>query len=237
MQRGSFSGETFGMVWALCLGLSLGSSAAQADDREPQPVLGAFYSGDSYSFAPQLGALIDGEFRCFSVHGSGMDDNTVLFDGVTENLDPYVDGTQPAVFEFESNSFGDTADVFINVFANDDLFPEGFEDPETGTPLDSACVEIGIDDTLDGNTPVEVTQALFEASNADGTVIPPIDITSFFSNPWDGRLSIVFPGRAGAGIDGMVLELTIQQAPFDPQPIFADGFESGDTTSWTDQSP
>lgn len=198
------------------------------------------FDGDSYDFQHQIGALIDGVFKCFSEHMSGMDDNTVLFDGLSEFLDPYLDGTQPAIFEFEtfnrSVAGGMETDAFFNSFSGgEDLFPEGFEDPETNTPLDAACLEIGINDTLGSNVPVEVISAIFEASGDNGSIIPNTDITSFFSNPWDGRLSVVFPGMAGQGINGMVLDLTIQET--DPANIFSDGFESGDASAWSDTTP
>ncbi len=196
------------------------------------------FDGDTYDFQHQLGALIDGVFQCFSEHMSGMDDNTVLFDGLSELLDPYLDGTQPAIFEFETPTGGpnNETDVFINSFSGTgtDLFPEGFEDPDTGTPLTDACVEIGREDLLDSNGPVTVTNATIEFSGDSGTILPTTDITSFFSNPWDGRLSIVFPNFAGMDINGMILDITTE---FDPQPIFADGFESGDASSWTDSTP
>lgn len=197
------------------------------------------FDGDTYSFHHQIGALIDDILECFSVHMSGMDDNTVAFDGLSELLDPYLDGTQPAIFEFETSNLGTgTNDIFFNSFIDPgaDLFPEGFEDPESGTPLDAACIEIGIDDTLDGDLPVEVNMATIEASNSMGQVLPPTDITRFFSNPWDGRLSFVAQGIAGQGIDGLVLEMQIQQGA-DPNAIFADGFESGDASSWSDSTP
>ena len=235
MQRGFFSGETYGISLCLLLVLFSGPST-QARPVETDLGANEVFTGDTFSFQHQLGALIDGVFQCFSEQNSGMDDNTVLFDGLSELLDPYLDGTQPFVFEFETSSDGETTDVFLNSFSGSggDLFPEGFEDPETGTPLDAACIEIGIDDTLDSDVPIEVMEAIFEASNSNGPVIPPIDITSVFSNPWDGRLSIVFPGMAGMGIDGMTLELKVQESDGS---IFADGFESGDASSWTDQSP
>lgn len=191
------------------------------------------FDGDTYSFQAQLGALIDQVFQCFSNHTAGMDDNTVLFDGLSELLDPYLDGTQPLVFEFEtpSNDTPGATDSTINAFSDGDLFPEGFQDPETGTPLDSACVEIGIDDTLDSDIPSEVSNAMISFSSSGGTVLPPTDITSFFENPWDGRLSIVFTGLTGQDIADVQLQLVTQAAP-DPSTIFADGFESGDATAW-----
>ena len=191
-------------------------------------------NGDTYSFHHQLGALIDGIFQCFSEQMSGMDDNTVLFDGFSEFLDPYLDGNQPLVFEFETPGSDDEFTVDINSLGTSDLFPEGFTDPKTGTPLTDACVEIGIDDTLDSDPPADVTSATLEFLSGGSTVIPPTDITGFFDNPWDGRLSIVVGGMAGQGIDEVRLQMQMQ--PTDGS-IFADGFESGDASSWTDSVP
>ena len=225
---------SIGTIYRIDHGPAKGSEGP-ADPEGGSPV----FDGDTYSFEHQLGALIDGIFQCFSEHTAGMDDNTVQFDGLSELLDPYLDGTMPAIFEFETPNGDGTTDAFFNSFAGtgQDLFPEGFEDPATNTPLDAACIEIGIDDTLDSDTPSEVVNAMFEASGDMGEIIPPVDITSIFSDPFDGRMSLVFPGQAGQGINGTILDIKIQQDQFDPQPIFADGFESGDATSWTDQSP
>ncbi|MEM1182529.1 MAG: hypothetical protein AAGM22_29550 [Acidobacteriota bacterium] len=198
------------------------------------------FDGDSFSFSHELAALIDGVFQCFKEHQSGMDDNTVLFDGLSELLDPYTDGTQPLVFEFESpdtNNDPPTQNVFMNSFTESggDLFPDGFQDPQTNTPLDSACIKIGIDDTLDSDVPSTIEEAMFEGSNSQGSVIPPTDITQFFENPFDGDVTIVFQGMAGMDIDGTILDIKAQN--FDGNPIFSDGFESGDTTAWTDEFP
>lgn len=188
---------------------------------------GSTYVGDTYDFVHQLGALIDGVFQCFSEHLSGMDDSTVTFDGLSELLDPYVDGTQPLVFEFETPSDGQVSDVGIDTSldSGDDLFPEGFEDPDTGTPLTDICIEIGRDDTLDAAPPAVVRSASLRITG--GVTIGPLDITSFFSTPWNGRLSTVLTGLAGQDIDSV--QLRLETAPPD---IFADGFESGDATAW-----
>lgn len=204
--------------------------------------IGTFVSflGDTFSFEHQVGALIEGVFRCFGVHTADMNDDNVTFDGITELLDPYLDGTQPALFEFESMSTfsgteggSGTTNAFFNSFSDTgtDLFPEGFTDPETGSPLDAACLEIGISDTLDSDKPAEVQSAMFEASGDRGTIIPNVDISSIFSSPFDGRVSVVFPGQAGQGINGLLLDIELKEAI--PEPLFADGFESGDAAAWT----
>lgn len=199
--------------------------------------------GDTFSFHHNLtvsGSLLEGTPPCLGPHMSGMDDNTVLFDGLSEALDAFLDGTLPQLFEFESTgSGGNTTDIFMNAFADtgEDLFPEGFLDPDSGEPLDAACLEIGIDDTLDFDQPSSVTSAIFEASDDNGEIIPPTDITSLFSSPWNGRATVIFDNGAGQGINGLTLDIQMEPAPFDSQPIFADGFESGDATSWNDSSP
>ena len=192
---------------------------------------GTPFDGDTYSFVHETGAMIDGQFQCFSEHLSGTTDSTVTFDGISETVDSYVDGTQPRILEFENTfALGGQQIIFdTSLDTGTDLFPEGFEDPETGTPLTDACVEIGRDDLLDASVPTTVTSATLQTFG--DVSIGPLDITNFFEDPWDGRLSIVFTDLAGAGIDGVVLDLQTQ--PIDPTEIFADGFESGDATSWT----
>ncbi|MEM7048807.1 MAG: S8 family serine peptidase [Acidobacteriota bacterium] len=190
------------------------------------------FDEDIFDFLLKLGE----NGNCSSPHTSGTGDNEVLFDGLDELLDPYTNGTQPFVFEFETDandSDGFTGEITAKSDNGEDLFPDGFEDPDSGTPLDAACIEIGIDDTLDSDEEVLVSSAMVEFFN-DGTGLfgGPIDITSSFSNPFDGRLSIIFPGLAGQDIDEVRLTMDVQS-----KDIFADGFESGDASSWTDQVP
>ncbi len=118
-----------------------------------------------------------------------------------------------------------------------DLFPEGFEDPETGTPLEAACIEIGIDDVLDADCPVDVTSASIQFQTPGGPVFQePIDITEAFSpNLWNGKMLVSLPNLAGMGINGVTIRLGMQ--PGADSAIFADGFESGDASAWTDQVP
>ncbi|MEM1178360.1 MAG: hypothetical protein AAGM22_08455 [Acidobacteriota bacterium] len=198
---------------------------------------GSVFDGDTYSFQHQLGAMIDNIFQCFSPHVSGTNDDNVLFDGLTELLDPYLDGTQPQVFEFETPLPGGTeatSRITSTSEGTGDLFPEGFQDPETGAPLDSACVEIGRIDTLDPtSTPTSLNQAVLRFNRDGATISGPFDITSFFNDPFDGRLSIVFTGLIGLDIDTVRLDLRMEE----PNHIFSDGFESGDTSSWTDEVP
>ncbi|MEM7052125.1 MAG: hypothetical protein AAF604_20835 [Acidobacteriota bacterium] len=222
----------------LVLGAPRGAAAAEPTIHRLQPTaaLGSTtFDGDIYSFEHQLGALIDEVFRCLSPHTSGTDDNQVLFDGLSEFLDPYVNGTAPFVFESETGPGPDGSTVTtITSAGDDDLFPEGFTDPDTGTPLDAACVEIGISDTLDSQFPVTVTQATLEFLDSDTSVLGPLDITDFFGDPWDGRLSLGISTFAGRDIDTVELKLTTAPSTGD---IFADGFESGDATSWTSSVP
>ncbi len=184
---------------------------------------------------------------CFDDHASGTNSNTASFDGMPESLDPYTDGTEPFVVEFETdpdNLEGDSGraarglnqflETTINIFASDsanDLFPDGFEDPETGTPLNAACIEIGIDDIIEGDCPVDVTSAAVQFFNADGSLGDPIDITEAFSpNLFDGAAFISVPNMAGQNINAAVIKLQMNEPP--PANIFADGFESGDASAW-----
>lgn len=172
---------------------------------------------------------------CFSEHQSGMGDNDATFDGDAENLDSYTNGTTPMVTESQSNPEDDTRTTEINIQSQDgsDLFPEGFTDPDTGTPLNDGGFEIGTDNALNGDMPVSVTSAIVNMFN-DGNNVFTADITSAFSEPWNGSVSVNFPGLAGQGINEINLDL--EMVP-NPAPIFSDGFESGNTSSWTDSAP
>ncbi len=188
------------------------------------------FQGDIFSFLAGLGK--GGSPPCFKNHTQGIDDNSVLFDGLQEFLDTFLNGTQPVVNESQSDPDAAMTDVAMNIesLGGEDLFPEGFEDPDTGTPLTAACIEIGIDDTLDNEEPVNVTSAVIDFFNADTNVFN-ADITSFFDD-FNGSASINFPGLAGQGINRAVINIETK-----PQEIFSDGFESGDTTAWTDTVP
>ena len=193
-------------------------------------------NGDTFTFDHQLGFLEGEVGNCFSVHMAGMNDNSVVFDGITEFLDAYTTGTQPFIFEFETTSLtGGGTSIEIITMGAIDLFPDGFEDPKTGTPLTAACIEIGIDDTLDFSTPTSVPNATVDLLDDMGSIFGgPLTIpTSFFSDPWDGRLSLVVSETTGLGITELRLKIDTQPAGG----IFADGFESGDATAWTEQTP
>ncbi len=203
------------------------------------------FQDDSFSAKTSL-ATNDG--KCADPHTSGTGNNTTTFDGMPEDLDPYTDGTQPFVFEFETDPdaltpvpFGDPesdfeAEINIGSEPGTDLFPEGFEDPKTGTPLSAACIEIGIDDTLDSDCPVDVTSAVVQFNTPDGPLFDePLDVTSAFpANLFNGPVSIPISGLTGMGINGVTIRLTMQQGNTE---IFADGFESGDASSWSSQTP
>ena len=134
----------------------------------------------------------------------------------------------------EQESF--VKEITIGAEPGEVLFPEGFEDPKTGTPLTAGCIEIGIDDALDADCPVDVTSAVLEFNTPEGPLGEPIDVTSAFpANFWNGEISSPIPGLTGQGINGVTIKLTMQESP--GSDIFADGFESGDATSWTDQVP
>ncbi|MEM7581738.1 MAG: S8 family serine peptidase [Acidobacteriota bacterium] len=203
------------------------------------------FQGDDYSVNPALAE--NGSRDCKTPHKANMDDNTANFDGLNELIDPYTDGTQPFVFEFETDPdnlsegggrrFGDPEnplETTINMQSmnGEDLFPEGFEDPETGTPLDAACIEIGIDDALDGDCPTNVTSATVQFFNNSTPIFDePLDITNAFSpNLFDGTANISVPNLAGQGINNVVVKMQLNNPP--PSDIFADGFESGDATAW-----
>ena len=201
------------------------------------------FQGDNFSVKPKLGKN-DGT-GCSDQHLSGF--NGTKFDGNT-NTAGSVNGNDVTVKATQSdpdleseeltvNATGPDSDSFLvdRIFgADDDLFPEGFEDPDTGTPLDAACIEVGIDDKLEADCPQNVTSATlqFFDSNGSGIFPNPIDVTSVFNtDPWDGRFDISVPNMAGQNIGRAELKILMQES--NAQPIFSDGFESGNTSAWT----
>ncbi len=200
--------------------------------------LDSTFSGDTYSFEHQLGFFNSstGMPECSSPHTSGTDDNVVTFDGQTELLDPYSDGTQPFVFEFEfeNTNNDEVLSLEFETFASGgggDLFPDGFTDPGTSTPLDGACVEIGQQDPLESGVSRSVAKARIDFLDASGSSLfgGPVPITSFFNEPWDGTLSLVVSGLAGQNVNQVKLEIDTAL----DQELFADGFESGDVSAWS----
>ena len=200
------------------------------------------FVGDTYSIEAMLGRQVDGAFQCFDPHHAGLDDNTVTYDSIQESLDSYTNGTTVQVTEFAFfgmlaevlGTDGDAFTMFVN--GSDDLFPEGFEDPETGDPLTSACIEIGRDDTMDNDydDAVELTLATLLLQSDNTTIFGPIDITGAFPSPFDGTLSLVLDPFVGNDVDRIVVDMTFRDTTSD---LFADGFESGDATSWTNEVP
>lgn len=207
------------------------------------------FQGDTFSMKTKLG--IGGTNNCFDEHHSGSGTNEGVFDALDDLLDSFQDGTQPFLFEFEtdpdnlgtgeslalgrllkgeSENFETSLDV--GLLSGEDIFPEGFEDPKSGTPLDAACIEIGMDDTLDSDCPVKVTSAVMQFNTPSGPLFdPPLDVSGAFSgNLWDGNARISVPGGAGQNVNGITIKLTME--PGDGPGIFADGFETGDASSW-----
>ena len=81
-----------------------------------------------------------------------------------------------------------------------------------------------------------MTSAVLQFFAPGGPLGGPLDVTEAFAgNIWDGRAVISVPNQAGLGINGVKIRLTMQPGA-DPN-VFADGFETGDTSSWTDQVP
>ncbi len=188
------------------------------------------FQDDEFSVKPKVGKN-DGT-DCSDQHLSGFDGES--FDG-ENNTAGSVNGNDATVQGAQGNPDldpGGSFNVDLNVVGQD-LFPEGFTDPETGTPLDAACVEVGIDKSLDSDCPVNVTSATLQFLDSTGTLVgSPFDVTSIFNtDPWDGRFNISVPNMAGQGINQVQLQIQMQES--DAVPIFSDGFESGNTSAWT----
>ena len=193
------------------------------------------FTNESYSFLHQLGFFDSstGKLDCLNPHTSGTTDNDVTFDGLSELLDRYTNGTQPGVFEFQTTPTNPALKSFKFVFesfASGDLFPSGFTGPN-GETLDVACLELGKTNPLESATPQTVIKSKLTLVDADRNEVISAPITSFFKDPWDGKLSVGLSGFTGKNITNARLE--IETTP--EGNLFADGFESGDLASWSDR--
>lgn len=184
------------------------STRGQDGSRSPQ--------GTTYSISNLLGAPGEGSGGGTACFFQGPGPDTVTYDGVTEATSQYgTNGNIPLVSESKTDNGAGNHDLTIivdSITPGLDLFPAGFVSPNTGSPLTSLCIFIGIDDLLDWNGPNFVNGASLEFF-ASGSSIGNFDITSGFVNPWDGFLGLSFGGGAGLGIDQYVININVTKIP------------------------
>lgn len=185
----------------------------------------------------RVGLTHPGTTACYDIHHSGVGDESVSFDMVAEDLRPFTNGTLPRVDENEMPRGGETFSVEIGVSVEAgplELFPAGFFEPGTGTPLTDGCVDFGIDDPIDATNFAVIREATLTYYLGGLPFGPPQDVTdgfSFYLDPpsglWraEGRTRI--PNAAGQGFDSLRWEITSLDG------VFGDGFRGPDTDAWS----
>lgn len=179
---------------------------------EPPASVVASPGGTTYSVHHQVGADFDGKGpdpeTCFIIASpNATGDDIVLFDGVVETTRQDLLGTVPSVRERDEAEPGGSR--FIQIITSSptgtDLFPGSITfDSQL---LTDACFTIGIHDPLDweGLDTIAVAEITFFIDGQP--VIERADVTSFFTSPWNGFVSITLVDGAGMGINGVTLDL------------------------------
>ena len=166
-------------------------------------------------------------------HHSKVDDNVVNFDLVEEPLDSFSTGARPVVDENEIPLGGPFSSVQLGIrsdpLAQGDLFPPGFTKQGRGVLLVDGCIEFGMQDPLSSDREQTVRNAFIQGESGDTIILPSTDVTDQLGGDFDGTGTVKIPGLAGQNVDRV--QLTLE---FEDTEIFADGFESGDTSAWTD---
>lgn len=179
--------------------------------------------GTTYSVHHRVGADLDGNgplpIACFFIPTiPGAPDDVVNFDGFPEEIRTDLFGTIPTVTE--SDTALPTGRRAITILTQSptgtDLFPPGFS--QGGVPLTDACFSIGGDrdkpvDPLTWVGSDTVFSAFIDFLIDEVPITEqPFDALSFFSDPWDGVVTITLPNGAGNGINGVRLSLVTEKS-------------------------
>jgi len=183
---------------------------------EPTGPVVATPEGSTYSVSHRVGVDPDDEgpdpetcVFIFHLNLPGAPDDIVTFDGLTEPLRTDFFLTVPTVTESQTIQPSGTRFLTIDTRSptGTDLFPGGIQ--SGGMFLTDACFTIGLDDPLTWEGLDTVTSAFIEFRQDTNVLLGPINITSFFSVPWNGFLSLSLPNGAGMGINGVHLEIVL----------------------------
>jgi hypothetical protein len=181
-----------------------------------RPAVIASQVGSTYSVHHMLGADHDAGGRegttCVRIFDSDSPTGDgVALEGGALTIRPDILGTVAAVGTTQVIEADGRRLLWIETSSppGTDLFPAG--QALQGRALTDACFAVGLDDPLDlGGADVVLAVARF---TQDGrTVIGPQDVTGFFAQPWDGIVNLTVPGGAGLGINGVELEIQVQEA-------------------------
>jgi hypothetical protein len=184
--------------------------------------------GETYSVHHQVGGdtLGDGTVRCAFIAAdppTGEPDDTVSFDGNEEALRTDINGTVPLVTETVTDNLDGTQSLIINTRSHSGaaLFPAGITDPGSGVAMTDACFLIGLapppfGDLLDWPGADTVLDADITYFSNLAPVAGPIDVTSFFLDPWTGFFGVTLTNGSTMDIDAVKLEIRVEKAPQGP---------------------
>jgi len=191
---------------------------------EPQPSVIASPGGTTYSVSHRVGADLDGAgpqgITCFFINNPllpGAPDDIVTFDAVAEPIRTDLFGTVPMVSEADTAQPNGLRKVVIETQApaGRDLFPGGIRHIG-GVLLTDACFSIGVDpggDPLTWAGTDTIDSATLEFLKDDVVIIGgQNNAISFFSNPWNGVVTITLPNGTGQGFNGVRLTLMTQKS-------------------------
>ncbi|MGB2985315.1 MAG: hypothetical protein WBE26_05480 [Phycisphaerae bacterium] len=179
--------------------------------------------GTTYSVFHLVGADLEGEgvTTCFSIADEpppGAEDDIVTYDGIPEDVRTDILGTVPTVVEDTTDNADGTHLLVVDTSSpqGTELFPGGFFDLESGKELTDACYWLGLPDPLDWEGMDSVIAASISYLSDGSIVVDPVDVTEMFSDPWDGVFAVVLVDGAGAGINGVRLEILVEKMSPDP---------------------
>jgi len=207
------------------LGERIRTNLARAERRiEPAP--------STYSI--RVGLSHPGTVNCYDVQYVGGGDASLQFDSVEELPVSFANGTVPGFDEVEMPRGGDFFNFQIAVAVRSgpgELFPSGFFEPGTGTPLTDGCIDVGVADPLDLSRYGHVQGATLDSITSSGFLFPPEDVTDSFQTfrqkgTWRSDARIDLSGAADLGIDRVRLRVDTVDG------IFGDPFKNPDTGAW-----
>lgn len=174
--------------------------------------------GTTYSVSHRIGADLDGPggepTTCFSLFiqsTPGAPDDIVTYDGLVETTRTDFFGTIPTVIETSTIQDGSfLLAITTRSLSGADLFPGGITD-SNNIPLTDACFTIGADDPLTWPSLDTVAAAIITLFKDGETIGNVINITSLFSNPWDGMVNAVIPDATGLGINQVQLQIFVNK--------------------------
>ncbi|HWL92217.1 MAG TPA: hypothetical protein VNT79_01670 [Phycisphaerae bacterium] len=182
------------------------SPPAPDDPGSPRGDISAI--GTQYDVSHWLGTQnpTPGCFPAYDPGPGGPPDDIVTFGPPQEQTRRLVNNTIPVISENEMILDPAHSQLTIQSQAPQPLFPGGQIGPQ-GQPLTDGCFFIGLSAPLAYDGPKTVTNAVIRFMVNGTPIMPPIDVTPMFSNPWDGTFGIRVPGLAGSPVNSVALDI------------------------------